>query len=1190
MKKFLFVLILCLIVSACSNKSEEKEVVNMEKEKITENESGKEETIIESKDGKAEKEIKVLKPCDIIIGNTDDNNYKDLVDAASYIRVKAVERLLKKEKSNAKKNSALIEASKHENLSRMDFFDAISEGEDEEECDREPTVEQMKKDYTKIAKLLIASGADVNAKDEDKKTPLYYAALNGNTDMVKVLLESGAEVNAKDEGGRTAYIIACDRGNIETANVLLKAGAVDSLPMAAARGDLDAVKAFIAKGVNINTREKNYDQDTALTFASNLGHTEIVKYLIEKGADINLADAKGRTPLWYASGVDNIENIKLLLAAGADVNKSPKNGETAIIRAACNGQTETIKLLLAKKANINDKTDENITPLMCAAMYDKAETINFLVANKANINQREEWGYTALMLAAKQGKANAVKALIEAGADLNIQDHDRGYEGCKGYTALMYAVEKEHNDIVKILIDAGANINIENKSGRNALYCAYEKYNKDAMKLLLAAGANPNTIYDSWHQQPLLFNTIYDNQPDIAKLLIDAGADVNFKDKDGNRPLTLAINRNAIITEMLLNAKGIEVTVQEPYYERDTPLIDAAYNGEAKLVKLLIAKGAAVDAKNGRGETALMQTAWHESTDIAEMLLKAGANVNIKSNTGRTAIVIASNAKMLKLLLEAGAEVNVQDEYGYTALNNAVTKKEATTMITMLLKAGAKINQGNPTPLMKAAEEGEADIIKLLIASGANVNAYNDYGDTALIYAVRANKIESVKVLLDAGANPNLSNKGGVSAVTIAANNGYKEISQLFVKSGKVEDTLLTASLRGDVKAVKEFIKKGANVNEKDNNGFTILMLTARQNNPEIIKLLLDAGADMNAVSGEATFDGKYTALALAAGNNQVENIKLLLAAGAKVNVKDLRQNTPLHYAANNEEMTKMLLAAGADVNAKGEDENTPLMMAAKAGNVKVAKLLLEAGADVNIADDHGDRPLDIYYVRDNKEMKELLEKYKKDTLQDACNRLDVDAVKNLIKAGADVNAVQRRTVMVPCGPACDGYKIVEYSLLHQMLGSLASIKERKEEYTKKLKEERADALLTKEEWLAKYGADCLVCEDPKPEYYEELLKEEDKTEKKVSQIVELLKAAGAKDIPEPTPVNKNAVKPDTVKPGTFGPASGDSEPLRFGGTGFPAEEIKAIKAVRNLGPLGGDDDIQGPNEVDGSLTKRKDE
>lgn len=1137
MKKFLFVLMLCLIVSACNNKSEEKEAFSMEEEKITENESGKEETIIESEDGKAEKEIKVLKPCDIIIGNTDDDNYKDLVDAASYIRVKAVERLLKKEKSNAKKNSALIVVSKHENLSRMDFLDSISEGEDEEECDREPTVEQMKKDYTKIAKLLIASGADVNAKDESKKTPLYYAALNGNTDMVKVLLESGAEVNAKDEDGRTAYIMACDRGNIETANVLLKAGAEDSLPMAAARGDLEAVKAFIAKGVDINTREKNYDQDTALTFASNLGHTEIVKYLLEKGANVNLSDANGRTPLWYASGVDNFENVKLLINAGADVNKRPKNGETAIIRAACNGQTETIKLLLAKKANINDKTDENITPLMCAAMYDKAETINFLVANKANINQREEWGYTALMLAAKRGKANAVKALIKAGADLNIQDYDRGYEGCKGYTALMYAVEKKHNDIVKILIDAGANVNIENKSDRNALYCAYEKYNKDAMKLLLAAGANPNTIYNSWEHEPLLFQTIYENQPDIAKLLIDAGADVNFKDKDGNSVLTLAVNRSEKIAEMLLNNKDININVQYPY-DQSTPLHVAANKGNIKLVKLLLSKGANVNAVDKDGETPLREAAKGGNIDTVKYLIEKGADVNAKNKYGHTALMSARDTKTLKILLDAGANINAATNgNGYTTLSYSARDGEI-DLVKFLISAKANVNKGISTPLILAAQEGHLDIVKLLLDAGANVNAYDEFGNTALISAVTTScyyrddeykctdekkKIEIVKLLLDAGANPNLSNKGGVSAVTIAANNGYKEISQLFVKSGKVEDTLLTASLRGDVKAVKEFIKKGANVNEKDNNGFTILMLTARQNNPEIIKLLLDAGADVNYVSNEGSFADKYTALALAAGNNRVENVKLLLAAGADVNIECNFRNTALHYAVNNAEITKLLLDAGANVNAQGEDEETPLIRAVKAGNVEVVKILLDAGADINISNYAGVKPLDIYDI--SNEMRKLLEPYQKDTLIDACNRLDIEAVKNFIKAGADVNVLIKSRVMVPCGPACDGYKIMKYSILNSMLNQNYSSKTKIAELKKRLAEEKAMAALSPEEWNAKYG-DCIVCGDFAPEKTARELAETIERGNKIDEIVKLLKEAGAKDI---TDQDENKTHPSAI-------------------------------------------------------------
>ncbi|MBR5888341.1 MAG: ankyrin repeat domain-containing protein, partial [Akkermansia sp.] len=256
--------------------------------------------------------------------------------------------------------------------------------------------------------------------------------------------------------------------------------------------------------------------------------------------------------------------------------------------------------------------------------------------------------------------------------------------------------------------------------------------------------------------------------------------------------------------------------------------------------------------------------------------------------------------------------------------------------------------------LYDAAENGETELVKLLIAAGADVNKVVKDGRTPLYWAAIKGLTDCVKLLIAAGADVNKADEDGKTPL-------YKAVE------------------RDRTECVKLLIAAGADVNKEDKYGTTPLYRAVDKGHTECVKLLIDAGADVNRAK-----DG-HTPLHSAAYNGRKECMKQLIAAGADVNKANEFGSTPLHSAAQewvdqdwaakegHPECMKLLINAGADVNKADRNGFTPLHWAASSGRTECVKLLIDAGADVNVADKKGSTPLHWAEERGHTECAELL-------------------------------------------------------------------------------------------------------------------------------------------------------------------------------------------------------------------------
>lgn len=179
---------------------------------------------------------------------------------------------------------------------------------------------------------------------------------------------------------------------------------------AAEKGDLNAVKAMLSKGENIDEKNKQYAQ-TALQVAIHNEHPEIAKFLIESGANVNSRMNNGQTGLHTAAFFGDVKSVSSLLRAKADVNAKGDNGVTPLHRAAEGGDIETIKMLLASGAQINAQTNDLVTPLHIAAYIGNTKAAEFLIKNGADLHAKNAEGRTALQEAKDADELKTMQAI-----------------------------------------------------------------------------------------------------------------------------------------------------------------------------------------------------------------------------------------------------------------------------------------------------------------------------------------------------------------------------------------------------------------------------------------------------------------------------------------------------------------------------------------------------------------------------------------------------------------------------------------------------------------------------------------------------------------------------------------------------------------------------------------------------------
>jgi len=405
--------------------------------------------------------------------------------------------------------------------------------------------------HVDVVNHLLNAGADLHATDNDGFDALVAAATGGSAAVSQLLLDKGLDVNVMAGSGGAPLSIAAKAGAADCVKVLLEAKAlVDARaqPSEAFSAEIANLQAQSDEGMTepeIDAKRQRIDAyfeagTTALMHAAALGHTEVVKLLVDAGADASLTDPSGQTPLIYAANSGSVRSVVLLLESKtANPNDMVGEGANAmplLVHAMASGAESISELLIQHGAKV-DAVEGGVAPLLLAAQAGSTKLVSLLIDKGVDLTAKSESGVTPLMILAAAGHARGVKLLVEAAksAEGATEEVVAAYVDAtteNGTAALHTAARQAHVKVVTELVAAGASVHTRDLGGQTALGSAYDglqavaKYVEEALQEY-SATADRKLGND-------MLARAGGPHIEVMELLLAQGAESSLIDKEGN--------------------------------------------------------------------------------------------------------------------------------------------------------------------------------------------------------------------------------------------------------------------------------------------------------------------------------------------------------------------------------------------------------------------------------------------------------------------------------------------------------------------------------------------------------------------------------------------------------------------------------------------------------------------------------
>jgi len=749
-------------------------------------------------------------------------------------------------------------------------------------------------DLTPVA--LIAANDAAATIDVDALTrELYAAARSGRVERALQLLEAGADARA-------------DAPNVGTA---LESRDRRSLPvLAAVLPDLRLLRGVIERGVDLNRAQaSSMTPLLAATRDSWHGRPEAVMTLLANGADPRIADADGNTPLHHAARSSDPGVAALLRDAGAEIDALNTEGVSPLGIACAAGNWRLARFLLERGAKAEPAEGQPVLLAAAGTEEDDPAGVQLLLRHKARVNARDAHDRTALHEAAFAGHPDVCSALLDAGADVHARDG-------QGRTPLLDSARAGALPALDVLLAGGADARSCDGVGANALHlaCMAEAPSTALVKRLLELGVDAQTLDAEGRSAVDLAASA--GRWTLANVLDPARAlPVSMEvDDDGappDRPPQL------LLRERLLEAgpsrELLPLAAMLGRAELNGLLADPDIVMDVARVEWLLRRGAQPEARVPGMPTPMDAALQRGQQGIAVMqaLFAHGA-----SPAGRGGL-----ARYLAACLGGDHDT------------------AAERFAIELLERGADPYAGSPAgdpPVALTVRLQWPRLLRRLIAHGVDLDARDSHGMSALHLAAALAREEELKLLVAAGAAPDRRAADGQTPLGVALATGRRDLADwLDWRGWRLPRRPLQASdvpaaaIVGDTDAVRRLLDIGMPVDAVDSQGCSALLRAAGGGHRDLVELLLARGAQ----PGLAANTGA-TPLSAAVSMRQVEIVDRLLDAGAGLEQRLPGQVTVLMLAAalGLPELVSRLLLAGADLHARDAQGLTPLHCAALYG------------------------------------------------------------------------------------------------------------------------------------------------------------------------------------------------------------------------------------------------------------------
>lgn len=705
--------------------------------------------------------------------------------------------------------------------------------------------------HLEVGFWLASHGANVDVKHRTGKTLLHCALEQHQTNLIKFLVQCNASIYVKDNAGRSVLEYAIDYGLVH----------------------------HLFPQANHDNISRLLDSESLLHRAAQTNDLELVKKLLVLGADVCVQDNTKMIPLEYAIRNGSLSMIQELLknpsTRNLQLSWQDVSGKTAIEQAVLSSQFSIADYLLSLYGHI-DVTNENaLTLLHKAVYYENKDAVLYCLKAHAQVNAKDEDQRTPLYLAAHKGCGEICTILLDHGADVCIRTLAPAY---KNFLPLHVAIVDGHAFCAERILRHKSIQSISNEDLQKALVLAVECGLTGIVDLLLKFNIYPaNEFKAVMSECELIDKAIEGNQASIAFMLMNrcnVAVIEKIKSENKNRAFAEAVMTNQLDIAKLLLEHGADVNTENA--KGFQLLHDAIQNNKPKVVQFLFEHGADINKIDREGNTPLHIAIWKWSSESVNELLNHGADQLIevpaiwslggrelplhsalrygqfdialslmkhptikmmsKVDLGKAmALAIRNNSQhIIDMILDLGlytkkdltefalygdpidfaissdndSLVKKFLERGFTCSNNAfvnAVKRGNKSLVKMLVLYGAdctcRDSNGklpheytvdssiqdylvNTAPFMQqlfvAARKGDKDLLELCIAHNADINIRDKHGNTPLTYAVMEGKCEIVQKLLEYGADPSIANHNHLNPVQLSVQYNKINILQLF--------------------------------------------------------------------------------------------------------------------------------------------------------------------------------------------------------------------------------------------------------------------------------------------------------------------------------------------------------------------------------------------------------------------------
>ncbi|KAI3417693.1 hypothetical protein GPALN_012168 [Globodera pallida] len=495
---------------------------------------------------------------------------------------------------------------------------------------------------------------------------------------------------------------------------------VSPLFLAASLGHLEISKVLVARGADVN--QESGDDSSPWLIACEKGHLDIVELFVEDGQDIEFTHSDGDFSLRQKNG--HFEVCKVLVAKGADANRESENSSPWLIACEKN-HLDIVKLFVENGQDIEVTNMYGATGLIVVCIEGNANLVRFLLSEGARVDWTTDKGVPPLFFAAGQGHLEMCADLVAKGAAVNEESNN-------GFSPWLEACGKGHLHIVEFFVENGQNIEFTHSNGYTALIIASAFGKTNVGHFLLSKGARVGRT--NAFGLPALFFAAKEGHLEMCKELVARGADANQK-SDNSSPWLEAcakghLNIARLAYDFYMIADHFAIEARSPNVEffanngqyieatdsdGDTGLIAASFNGKADVVRFLLLK----NARFGRtiDEASLCEKEKDRTfycLFVEHFSLKMGFR-HFSSRQGK------GHLDVCKVLVAKGADVNRESENGFS-------------------------------PWLEACEKGHLDIVKFFVAEGQDTEFTYSDGITGLMFASREERTNVVRFLLSIGA------------------------------------------------------------------------------------------------------------------------------------------------------------------------------------------------------------------------------------------------------------------------------------------------------------------------------------------------------------------------------------------------------------------------------------------------------